>query len=187
VSGVHREAGLTLSVDLGLAFWNGRRAPERARLAAEIRRLLPPPPPAEERERGRTDHVCHDTVVQADHPAPASGEPSGCLNDAPCPPFTSHGASIRQPFGPGAPPLLVEGARPARAARRPHRSLGGGTCGVEGGHCRPVVVDAMAGVGALALQVCSATGDVEVLPMPTVIYICEACSCQESQHGLLAQ
>jgi hypothetical protein len=30
------------------------------------------------------------------------GEPSGCLNDAPCTPFTSHGASIRQPFGAGA-------------------------------------------------------------------------------------
>jgi hypothetical protein len=27
------------------------------------------------------------------------GEPSGRLNDAPCPPWTSHGASIRQPFG----------------------------------------------------------------------------------------
>jgi hypothetical protein len=33
------------------------------------------------------------------------GEPNGgtaCFNDAPCPPFTSHGASIRQLFGAGA-------------------------------------------------------------------------------------
>eukprot|EP01049_Picozoa_sp_SAG25_P004626 SAG25_NODE_295_length_10249_cov_5.144926_10_plen_173_part_00 len=30
-------------------------------------------------------------------PAAACGEPSGYLNDAPCPPFTIHGASIRQP------------------------------------------------------------------------------------------
>jgi hypothetical protein len=32
------------------------------------------------------------------------GEPNGrtaCLNDAPCPPFSSHGASIRRPFGAG--------------------------------------------------------------------------------------
>jgi hypothetical protein len=32
---------------------------------------------------------------------PGDGEPSGCLNDAPCPPCTSHGASIRRPFGAG--------------------------------------------------------------------------------------
>jgi hypothetical protein len=29
----------------------------------------------------------------------AGGEPIGCLNDAPCPPLTSHGAPIRQPLG----------------------------------------------------------------------------------------
>jgi hypothetical protein len=28
-------------------------------------------------------------------------EPDGRLNDAPCPPFASHGASISQPFGAG--------------------------------------------------------------------------------------
>jgi hypothetical protein len=27
------------------------------------------------------------------------GEPTGCLNDAPCSPFTRHGASINKPFG----------------------------------------------------------------------------------------
>jgi hypothetical protein len=36
------------------------------------------------------------------HPhAAAAAHPSGCLNEAPCPPFTSHGASIRQPLVPG--------------------------------------------------------------------------------------
>jgi diketogulonate reductase-like aldo/keto reductase len=32
------------------------------------------------------------------HPT-VCGEPNGCLNEAPCPPCTSHRASIRQPFG----------------------------------------------------------------------------------------
>eukprot|EP01047_Picozoa_sp_COSAG01_P043322 COSAG01_NODE_3839_length_5646_cov_8.715934_9_plen_79_part_00 len=32
----------------------------------------------------------------------ADGEPTGCPNDAPCPPRTSHGASLRQPVGPQA-------------------------------------------------------------------------------------
>jgi hypothetical protein len=42
-----------------------------------------------------------------------TGEPSGCLpacfNDAPCPPITSHGASITQPFG--AAPWRGRGGR----------------------------------------------------------------------------
>jgi hypothetical protein len=29
----------------------------------------------------------------------AAGEPNGCLNDVPCPPCTSHSASIRRPLG----------------------------------------------------------------------------------------
>jgi hypothetical protein len=33
--------------------------------------------------------------------AGAGGEPNGCLNDAPCSPFTRHGASIKKPFGAG--------------------------------------------------------------------------------------
>jgi hypothetical protein len=32
---------------------------------------------------------------------PAKREPNSCLNDAPCPPCTSHSAPIRQPFGSG--------------------------------------------------------------------------------------
>jgi hypothetical protein len=44
---------------------------------------------------------------------PRGGEPNGCpvcFNDAPCPPLTSHGASIRQPFGAGPSPSGGVGA-----------------------------------------------------------------------------
>ena len=50
-------------------------------------------------------------------PRLAAVAPNGCLNDAPCPPFTSHGASIRQPFAPircSSP----RGHRKTRSARR---------------------------------------------------------------------
>jgi hypothetical protein len=41
---------------------------------------------------------------EAATPSIEAGEPNGCtacFNDAPCPPFTSHGAPIRQLFGAG--------------------------------------------------------------------------------------
>eukprot|EP01047_Picozoa_sp_COSAG01_P015036 COSAG01_NODE_744_length_13876_cov_4.660449_23_plen_178_part_00 len=51
---------------------------------------------------------------------PTSGEPNAYLDDAPCPPFTIHGASIRQPFGAGAAEgrgaWRVRGRGAARAA-----------------------------------------------------------------------
>jgi hypothetical protein len=34
-------------------------------------------------------------------PGRQTGEPNGCRNDAPCSPFTRHGASIKKPFGAG--------------------------------------------------------------------------------------
>jgi hypothetical protein len=40
--------------------------------------------------RQRPPWLCHHQL---------GGEPNGGVNDAPCPPYTSHGASIRQPFG----------------------------------------------------------------------------------------
>jgi hypothetical protein len=75
---------------------------------------------------------CRD-AVQA-HLA-ALGEPNGrtaCPNDAPCPPFTSHGASIRHPFGAGADAvsplgLCSGGARPG---------MGGADVGGAGAHRR---------------------------------------------------
>jgi hypothetical protein len=41
------------------------------------------------------------TAHHGGSPRKRRGEPNGCLNDAPCPPCTSHGASIRRPFGAG--------------------------------------------------------------------------------------
>jgi hypothetical protein len=43
--------------------------------------------------------ACHAAVLVT---AGRSRLTNGCLNDAPCPPCTSHGASIRQPFGAAA-------------------------------------------------------------------------------------
>jgi hypothetical protein len=67
---------------------------------------------------------CRD-AVQA-HLA-ALGEPNGrtaCPNDAPCPPFTSHGASIRRPFGAGTPPPgILDVTCPSGAPRRTRRPL----------------------------------------------------------------
>jgi hypothetical protein len=57
----------------------------------------------------------------------ALGEPNGrtaCLNDAPCPLFTSHGASIRRPFGAGTPPPgILDVTCPSGAPRRTRRAL----------------------------------------------------------------
>jgi hypothetical protein len=51
------------------------------------------------------------------HDSPRGSQTAACLNDAPCPPFTSRGASIRQPFAPircSSP----RGRRKTRSARR---------------------------------------------------------------------
>jgi hypothetical protein len=45
-----------------------------------------------------------------------AGEPNGRLHDAPCPPLTSHGASMRQPSGAGTTVFILEGWLPAPAA-----------------------------------------------------------------------
>jgi hypothetical protein len=60
----------------------------------------------------------------ADPPAPwqalgGAGEPNGCLNDAPCPPSASHGASIRQPFGAGADDSGARGGAADSQSRGP--------------------------------------------------------------------
>jgi hypothetical protein len=51
-----------------------------------------------------------------------AGEPNGCLNDVPCPPCTSHGASIRRPLGAAAGP--GEPSAPAAGGQKPLQ-LGG--------------------------------------------------------------
>jgi hypothetical protein len=47
---------------------------------------------------------------------PSAGERNGCLNDALCPPFTTHGAPIRQPLG-------AEDGPPGAAANHSGRRL----------------------------------------------------------------
>jgi hypothetical protein len=47
--------------------------------------------------------------VEASRLRAESGKESCCLNDAPCPPFTSHGASITQPLVDGSLLLLFCG------------------------------------------------------------------------------
>jgi hypothetical protein len=50
------------------------------------------------------------------------GEPNGCLNDAPCPPCTSHGASIRHPFDSGVRSACAHRAKLSREAPIRHRA-----------------------------------------------------------------
>jgi hypothetical protein len=51
-------------------------------------------------EEGATDEELDSTrTARSSSSSSAEGKPSGCLNGAPCPPWTSHGASIRQRLG----------------------------------------------------------------------------------------
>jgi hypothetical protein len=80
----------------------------RRRLAA----AAPPPVCAHQVYSCTEERIALDEVPAAglcgsmeDAMRAVGGEPNGgtaCFNDAPCPPFTSHGASIRQLFGAGA-------------------------------------------------------------------------------------
>jgi hypothetical protein len=69
---------------------------------------------------------------------PTSGEPNGYLNDAPCPPFTIHGASIRHSRlaqalrRGGAPGECGGGGRPGQRRARVGRVAG--AAAVRGGH-----------------------------------------------------
>jgi hypothetical protein len=60
---------------------------------------MAPKPPALPYARGYR-HTARPPYFRTvmDDGASCPGEPNGCLNDGLCPPFTSHGASIRQPF-----------------------------------------------------------------------------------------
>jgi hypothetical protein len=89
-------------------------------------------------------------------PAP-TGEPSGRLTEAPCPPVTSHGASITPPFGAG----LGQAAVSVRA----RGATGGG--GVRHTPPRPTP-------RSRAGRCCGAP--VEIV---TEIYLCHACSYHE--------
>jgi hypothetical protein len=60
-------------------------------------------------------------AVSTASPAHDRSKPNGCLNDAPCTPFTSHGASIRQPLGAVTPPSTQQPLPPALLSR-PARS-----------------------------------------------------------------
>jgi hypothetical protein len=61
------------------------------------------------------------SLLEPEPEAADDGEPHGCLNDAPCPPFARHGAAINTPCGAGGesggpggtvlpPPPIVSGA-----------------------------------------------------------------------------
>jgi hypothetical protein len=81
-------------------------------------------------------------------PRLAAVAPNGCLNDAPCPPFTSHGASIRQPCGDSA----GGGTDIGRLVPRAHgRALAPpGVCGHQRGALRPARARLLAGVAIRA-------------------------------------
>eukprot|EP01047_Picozoa_sp_COSAG01_P014045 COSAG01_NODE_676_length_14324_cov_17.420105_6_plen_284_part_00 len=70
----------------------------RVRRIIKIRSLLRPGRgrPGRYGGRGATSHPCAD--VYAWTLPPASGAPTSGIIESPCPPFTSHGASIRPPF-----------------------------------------------------------------------------------------
>jgi hypothetical protein len=64
--------------------------------------------------------------------AAAVGEPNSCLHDALCTPFSSHGASIRQPFGAGHARGAAAVARGSRRAA-PLRDVAAGADAAESG------------------------------------------------------
>jgi hypothetical protein len=83
---------------------------------AMLQRMHGEPPSSEEEERGGAEAGAEGRLgasggrpsragvmgahekEEEESPLAPTGEPNRCLNDAPCPPFIRHGASMRQPF-----------------------------------------------------------------------------------------